>query len=55
MDDLDLLPDRERARARSRDRKVRGPKVVMDNPGLRKAVMARAQKLRERLRKRKPS
>ncbi|HKF74661.1 MAG TPA: hypothetical protein VKF59_00835 [Candidatus Dormibacteraeota bacterium] len=34
-DDSDLLPDRERARVRSRDRKVRGPRVVVDNPGLR--------------------
>ena len=35
-DDLELLPDREREHVRSRDRKVRGPNVVVDNPGLKK-------------------
>jgi hypothetical protein len=49
-EDLEALPDRERARARARDRKVRGPKVVVDNPGLRKLAMERAAKLRERRR-----
>lgn len=49
-EDLEGLPERERARVRSRDRKVRGPKVVMDNPGLRKLAMERAETLRRRRR-----
>ena len=32
-EDLDRLSQRERARLRGRDRKVRGPRVVVDNPG----------------------
>lgn len=51
-EDLDQLPERERSRVRARDRKVRGPKVVMDNPGLRKAALERAQKVREAKRRR---
>ncbi len=50
-EDLDQLPERERARVRARDRKVRGPKVVMDNPGLRKAALERAQKVQEERRR----
>lgn len=46
-DDLDALPERERARVRARDRKVRGPKVVVDNPGLRKLALERARRARE--------
>lgn len=49
-EDLDSLPERERARVRARDRKVRGPKVVVDNAGLRKTALERARKLREKLR-----
>jgi hypothetical protein len=49
-EDLEALPPAERARARSRDRKVRGPKVVVDNVGLKKTALQRAQKLRERAR-----
>ncbi len=52
-EDVDSLPGPERARVRSRDRKVRGPKVVVDNPGLRKAALERARKLREKLREEK--
>jgi hypothetical protein len=48
-DDLDRLARREGARVRGRDRKVRGPRVVLDNPGLKKVALQRAQKLRERL------
>lgn len=47
-EDLESLPEREKARTRSRDRKVRGPKVVVDNPGLRKLALERAQKARLR-------
>ena len=45
----DELPSRERARVRSRDRKVRGPKVVVDNPGLRKLAMHLAERRRRQL------
>ena len=51
-DDQDLLPTRERARIKSRDRKVRGPKVVVDNPGLKKLALHIAGK--RRATKRKP-
>lgn len=47
-EDLDALPARERSRVRARDRKVRGPKVVVDNAGLRKLALERAQKLRRK-------
>jgi hypothetical protein len=46
-EDLEALPERERARVRSRDRKIRGPKVVVDNPGLRKLALERARQVRE--------
>lgn len=46
-EDLDSLPERERARVKARDRKVRGPKVIVDNASLRKLALERAQKLRE--------
>lgn len=46
-DDLELLPDREREHARSRDRKVRGPKVVVDNPGMKKLSVQLGQKRRQ--------
>jgi len=45
-DDTDLLPDRERARVRSRDRKTRGPGVVVDNPGLRQLTLHLAARRR---------
>jgi hypothetical protein len=45
-DDADLLPARERARVRSRDRKVRGPRVVVDNPGLRQLALHLAERRR---------
>ena len=47
-----MLPSRERARVRSRDRKVRGPKVVVDNPGLKKLTLELAQKRRQARRSR---
>jgi hypothetical protein len=46
-EDLEMLPARERARVRSRDRKVRGPKVVVDNPGLKKLTLELAEKRRQ--------
>jgi hypothetical protein len=48
-DDTDLLPSRERARVRGRDRKIRGPRVVVDNAGLRKLAMHLAEKRRRAL------
>jgi len=47
-EDLEQLPEPEKARVKSRDRKVRGPKVVVDNPGLRKLAMQLAARRRER-------
>lgn len=43
-DDLDRIAPRESARNRARDRKVRGPKVVSVNPGLRKLAQHIADK-----------
>src|SRR5262249_20514680 len=48
-EDDELLPARERARVRSRDRKTRGPKVIVDNPGLKKLALYIARKRRRRL------
>ena len=45
-DDTDLLPARERARVRARDRKLRGPRVIVDNPGLKKLVVDLANRRR---------
>jgi hypothetical protein len=45
-DSADELPARERARVRSRDRKVRGPRVVVDNAGLKKLTLHLAEKRR---------
>ena len=46
-EDIESLPPVERARVKARDRKVRGPKVVVDNVGLKKDALRRAQKARE--------
>ena len=45
-EDVELLPDSEKARVKARDRKVRGPKVVVDNAGLRKVQMQLAERRR---------
>jgi len=52
-DEYDVLPSRERARVRARDRKNRQPKMVVDNAGLRDLTMRLAEKRRERLRRQK--
>jgi hypothetical protein len=52
-EDLEQLPEPEKARVKSRDRKLRGPKVVVDNPGLRKVQMQLAER-RRAARKPKP-
>ena len=46
-DDLDHRRPREQAHDRSRDRKVRGPKVVAVNPGLKKLAQHLADKRRK--------
>jgi hypothetical protein len=38
-EDIDMLPERERARVTARDRKIRGPRVIVDNAGLRQVQM----------------
>jgi len=45
-DDLDRVAPRESARNKARDRKVRGPKVVTVNPGLKKLAQHLADKRR---------
>lgn len=45
-DDLDRVAPRESARIRARDKKVRGPKVVSVNPGLKKLAEHLADKRR---------
>ncbi len=53
-DDLEMLPEREKARVKARDRKVRGPKVVVDNAGLKKLTLELAQKRRSSRPKKEP-
>lgn len=50
-DDLERVAPQESARVKARDKKVRGPKVVAVNPGLKKL----AQHLAEKRRKPKPA
>jgi hypothetical protein len=45
-DDLDQLSDRQRARVKARDRKRRPPRVIVDNPGLKKLALYLAEKRR---------
>jgi hypothetical protein len=47
-DDLDRVAPRESARVKARDKKVRGPKVVSVNPGLKKLAEHLADKRRRR-------
>jgi hypothetical protein len=49
-DELERVSPKESAHVKARDRKVRGPKVVSVNPGLRKLAQHLAEK---RTRKRK--
>ncbi|MGH7764124.1 MAG: hypothetical protein ACREOM_06885 [Candidatus Dormibacteraceae bacterium] len=48
-EDLERVSPRENAHVKARDRKVRGPKVVAVNPGLKKL----AQHISDRTRKKK--
>jgi hypothetical protein len=52
-DELDHVAPREAARTKARDKKIRGPKVVSVNPGLKKLAQHLADK-RGSPRKRKP-
>jgi hypothetical protein len=54
-EDVEQLPEPEKARVKARDRKVRGPKVVVDNAGLRKVQMQLAERRRSARPKPKPS
>jgi hypothetical protein len=45
-DELERMSPRESARVRARDKKVRGPKVVSVNPGLKKLAQHLADKRR---------
>ncbi len=47
-DELDRVSPRENARTRARDRKIRGPKVVSVNPGLKKLAQHLADKRRKK-------
>lgn len=51
-EDLNQLPEPERARVRARDRKIKGPKVIADNPGLKKLQLQLAEKRRAARKKR---
>jgi hypothetical protein len=47
-EDLERVSPREDAHVRARDKKVRGPKVVAVNPGLRKLAQHIAEKRRKK-------
>lgn len=49
-DELDHVSPRESARNKARDRKVRGPKVVSVNPGLKKLAEHLAEKRKRKSR-----
>lgn len=46
-DDLERLSPQENAHAKARDRKIRGPKVITVNPGLKKLAEYIATKARK--------
>ena len=47
-DELDRVAPRENARVRARDKKIRGPKVVSVNPGLKKLAQHLAEKRKKK-------
>ena len=49
-DELDRVSPRESAHVKARDRKVRGPKVVVVNPGLKKLAEHLAEKSKRKAR-----
>jgi hypothetical protein len=54
-EDLDQLSDRERARVRARQRKTSPPRMVVDNPGLKKLALQLAGRRRAAAAQRKRS
>jgi hypothetical protein len=50
-DELDHVSPRESAHAKARDKKVRPPKVVAVNPGLKKLAQHLADKRRKKVKK----
>jgi hypothetical protein len=49
-DELEHVAPRESARNKARDRKIRGPKVVAVNPGLKKLAQHLAEKRKRKSR-----
>jgi len=47
-DELDRIEPREGAHVRARDKKVRGPKVISVNPGLKKLTLHIAERTRKK-------
>jgi hypothetical protein len=47
-DDLDRVSPRENAHVKARDKKVRGPRVVAVNPGLKKLAQHLAEKRKKK-------
>jgi hypothetical protein len=47
-DELERISPRESAHIKARDRKVRGPKVVAVNPGLKKLAQHLAEKRKKK-------
>jgi hypothetical protein len=47
-DDLDRVSPREKAHVKARDKKMRGPKVVAVNPGLKKLAQHLAEKRKKK-------
>jgi hypothetical protein len=47
-DELDRVAPRESARTKARDKKIRGPKVVSVNPGLKKLAQHIAERRRQK-------
>lgn len=52
-DELDRVAPRESARVRARDKKLRGPKVVSVNPGLKKLAQHLAEKRTKKFQQKK--
>lgn len=52
-DDLDHVAPRESARTKARDKKIRGPKVVSVNPGLKKLAQHLAEKRKKKTKTRR--
>jgi hypothetical protein len=47
-EDLDRVSPKENAHVKARDKKVRGPKMVAVNPGLKKLALHLAEKRKKR-------